>query len=92
VNDCPGLTCAAPEATFYLLVSCAGVIGKHSPDGKKIRNDRDFAAYLLEHAELAVFPGEDFGLSPYIRVSFANPPEVIEEAGRRLRRACRTLR
>ena len=65
---------------------------KHSPDGKKIRNDRDFAAHLLEHADLAVFPGEDFGLSPYIRVSFANPPELIEETRRRLRRACQTLR
>jgi aspartate aminotransferase len=91
VNDCAGLNCAAPAGTFYLLVSCAGVIGKHSPDGKKIRNDRDFAAYLLEHADVAVFPGEDFGLSPYIRVSFANPPAIIGEAGLRLRRACEAL-
>lgn len=91
VNDCPGLTCTAPEATFYLLVSCAGVIGKHSPDSRKIRNDRDLAAYLLEHADLAVFPGEDFGLSPYIRVSFANPLALIEEACRRLKRACEAL-
>jgi aspartate aminotransferase len=91
VNECPGLSCAAPEGTFYLLVSCAGVIGKQSPDGKKIRSDRDFAAYLLEHADVAVFPGEDFGLSPYIRVSFANPPAIIGEAGLRLRRACEAL-
>jgi len=92
VNECPGLTCSAPEATFYLLVSCADVIGKHSPDGTAIRNDRDFVAYLLEHADLAVFPGEDFGLSPYIRVSFANPVALIEEASRRLKRACAALR
>ena len=91
VNDCPGLSCSAPEGTFFLLVSCAEVVGKHSPDGKSIRNDRDFAAYLLEHADLAVFPGEDFGLSPYIRVSFANPPAIIGEAGQRLRRACEAL-
>jgi aspartate aminotransferase len=91
LNDCAGLTCGAPEGTFYLLVSCAGVIGKHSPDGRKIRTDRDFAAYLLEHADVAVFPGEDFGLSPYLRVSFANSPSTIDEAGRRLKRACAAL-
>jgi aspartate aminotransferase len=92
VNDCPGLTCSAPEGTFYLLVSCAGVIGKRAPDGTEISSDRDFASYLLQSADLAVFPGEDCGLSPYVRVSFANPPALIEEAGRRLKRACEALR
>jgi aspartate aminotransferase len=91
LNGCAGLSCEPPEGTFYLLVACAGVIGKRSPDGRKIRTDRDFAAYLLEHADVAVFPGEDFGLSPYIRVSFANPQSTIEEAGRRLKRACEVL-
>ena len=92
VNACAGLSCEPPEGTFYLLVACAGVIGKHSPDGKLIATDRDFAAYLLDHADLVVVAGEDFGLSPYIRVSFANPLSVIEEAGRRLQRACDALR
>jgi aspartate aminotransferase len=92
LNDCAGLSCAAPEGTFYLMVGCAGVIGKSSPDGNTIRTDRDFAAYLLEHADLVVFPGEDFGLSPYFRVSFANPLSIIEQAGRRLKRACEELR
>jgi aspartate aminotransferase len=92
VNECAGLGCAAPEGTFYLLVSCAGVIGKHAPDGMEISTDRDFAAYLLQSADLAVFPGEDCGVSPAIRVSFANPTDLIEEAGRRLRRACEALR
>lgn len=92
VNHCAGLSCTAPEATFYLMVSCAGVIGKHAPDGKQIRTDRDFAAHLLESADLAVFPGEDFGVSPAIRVSFANPPVRLEEAGIRLKRGCEALR
>ncbi|SDT07270.1 pyridoxal phosphate-dependent aminotransferase [Bradyrhizobium canariense] len=91
LNGCAGLSCELPEGTFYLLVCCAGVIGKRATDGREIRTDRDFAAYLLEHADVAVFPGEDFGLSPYIRVSFANAPPTIEEAGRRLKRACAAL-
>ena len=91
LNGCAGLSCEPPEGTFYLLVACAAVIGKHSPDGRKIQTDGDFTTYLLEHADVAVFPGEDFGLSPYFRVSFANPQSTIEEAGRRLRRACEAL-
>jgi len=92
VNDCAGLSCEPPEGTFYLLVGCAGVLGKTSPDGKVIATDRDFAAYLLDHADLAVFAGDDFGLSPYIRITFANPAAIIEEAGKRLKRACAALR
>jgi aspartate aminotransferase len=91
LNGCAGLSCEPPEGTFYLLVSCAGVIGKRSTDGRKIHTDRDFAAYLLEHADVAVFPGEDFGLSPYIRVSFAHSQSTLGEAGRRLKRACEAL-
>src|SRR5262249_34515194 len=91
LNGCAGLTCTAPEGTFYLFASCAGVIGKHSPDGRAIRTDRDFAAYLLERVDVGVVPGEDLGLSPYVRVSFANPITVIEEAGRRIGRACAEL-
>jgi aspartate aminotransferase len=61
------------------------------PDGKVIETDRDFSTYLLEEADVVVFPGEDLGLSPYIRVSFANPSSTIEEAARRLKRACEAL-
>jgi aspartate aminotransferase len=92
LNDCRGLSSTAPDGTFYLLVSCAGLTGTHTPDGRTIAGDRDVAAYLLEHADLAVFPGEDCGVSPYFRVSFANPLAIIEESGRRLQRACGALR
>lgn len=92
INGCDGLSCLPPEGTFYLLVRCAGVIGKRSPDGRQIGSDRDFAAYLLEHADLVVVAGEDFGLSPYIRVSFANPRELLEQAGQRLQCACAALK
>ena len=91
LNGCAGLSCEPPEGTFYLLVSCAGVIGKRLPNGDKVLTDRDFAGYLLDHADLVVLPGEDLGLSPYFRVSFANPRSAIEAAGQRLRHACEAL-
>lgn len=92
LNGCDGLCCTLPQGTFYLLVSCAGVIGKTTPHGKRIETDRDFTSYLLDSVDVSVFPGEDCGISPYIRVNFAVPIERIEEAGRRMGLACVALR
>jgi aspartate aminotransferase len=92
IGSCAGLSCAAPPGTFYLLVSCAGVIGKTKPDGKPILTDRDFAAHLLDAVDVVALPGEDFGLSPYLRLSFAQPIERLAEAGRRIAAACAALR
>ena len=88
---CEGLSWASPEGTFYLFASCAGVIGKRAPDGREIGTDRDFAAYLLDSVDVAVMPGEDLALSPYVRASFAKPVAVIEDAARRIGRACAAL-
>jgi aspartate aminotransferase len=91
LGRCEGLACLVPEGTFYLFASCAGAIGRHAPDGREIRSDRDFAAYLLDSVDVAVVPGADLGVSPYVRMSFANPPGVLAEAARRIKRACAAL-
>ncbi|WP_249680487.1 pyridoxal phosphate-dependent aminotransferase [Roseococcus pinisoli] len=92
LNACEGLACPVPEGSFYLFIDCAGVIGKRTPQGARIETDRDFAAYLLDTVDVVVVAGQDFGLSPYIRASFANPDALLEEAGQRIRRACAALR
>lgn len=40
---------------------------------------------------VAVLPGEDCGVSPYVRASFAVAPERLREAGVRIMRACAAL-
>ncbi|MFN4090317.1 MAG: pyridoxal phosphate-dependent aminotransferase [Alphaproteobacteria bacterium] len=92
LNQASGLTCRRPEGAFYVYPNCAGTIGKTTPSGKKIRSDDDFAAYLLESEKVVVVPGSAFGLSPYFRISYATADEVLEEAGRRIQRACAALR
>jgi len=42
-----------PEGAFYVYPSCAGAIGKKTPDGKTIENDTDFVNYLLESEGLS---------------------------------------
>ncbi|HEU0118504.1 MAG TPA: pyridoxal phosphate-dependent aminotransferase, partial [Alphaproteobacteria bacterium] len=47
LNQVPGLKCSKPEGAFYVYPSCAGLIGKKTPDGKVLNNDEDVAKYLL---------------------------------------------
>ena len=92
LNQAKGLTCHRPEGAFYVYPSCAGTIGKETPTGVKIGNDTDFANYLLDAEGVAVVQGEAFGLAPHFRVSYATSTEVLEEACRRIQRACAALR
>jgi len=92
LNECEGLTCATPEGAFYVYPSCEGVIGKTTPEGKKIETDGDFVTYLLESEGVAAVQGEAFGLSPYFRVSYATSNEALEEACKRIKKACAGLK
>ena len=92
LNQAKGLTCATPPGAFYVYPSCAGTIGKQTPDGRKIGNDEDFVKYLLETEGVAVVQGDAFGLSPYFRISYAAATEVLEDACSRIQRACASLR
>ncbi len=91
LNKIPGLSCARPEGAFYVYPSCAGCIGKTTPEGKKIASDGDFVTYLLEAEGVAAVQGEAFGLSPYFRISYATSTEALEEACVRIKRACEAL-
>ena len=82
----PGLACAAPHGAFYVYVSCAGWIGKRTPQGAVIEKDADVTAHLLEQG-VAVPNGAGYGRSPYFRVSFASSLANLEEACRRIARA-----
>ncbi len=91
LNEADGLECLTPEGAFYVYPSCAGCIGKKTPDGKTIETDSDFVTYLLESEGVACVQGEAFGLSPYFRISYATSMDSLKEACRRIQRACAAL-
>jgi aspartate aminotransferase len=91
LNRVPGLFCPRPEGAFYVYPSCAGLLGKKTPDGKTIASDEDFARYLLEAEGVAVVHGAAFGLAPHFRISYADSVEVLREACARIEHACRAL-
>ncbi len=91
LNEAEGLDCITPEGAFYVYPSCAGCIGRVTPDGKVIKTDEDFVTYLLESEGVAAVHGEAFGLSPNFRISYATSTEALTEACTRIQRACAAL-
>ena len=48
LNQARGITCNTPEGAFYVFPSCAGCLGKATPEGRTIGSDEDFCAYLID--------------------------------------------
>ncbi|WP_281301385.1 MULTISPECIES: pyridoxal phosphate-dependent aminotransferase [unclassified Iodidimonas] len=92
LNEAEGISCPLPDGAFYVYPSIAGLIGKSTPDGKRIETDLDFSTYLLEQESVAAVHGEAFGLSPHFRVSYATSSDILREACTRIQRACASLR
>jgi len=91
LNQATGLQCPTPEGAFYVYPSCAGTIGKTTPDGNTIATDDDFVTYILEAEGVAAVQGSAFGLSPHFRVSYSTSTEALTEACARIQRACAAL-
>jgi aspartate aminotransferase len=92
LNKASGIQCHKPEGAFYVYPSCAGTLGKTTPDGKLIETDEDFVTYLLESEGVAVVQGSAFGLAPFFRISYATSLAELEDACQRIQRACAALR
>jgi aspartate aminotransferase len=91
LNEAAGIQCSVPDGAFYVYPSCAGAIGKRTPDGDVIETDTDFAAYLLKAEGVAVVQGTAFGLAPHFRISYATSTEALRDACTRIQRACAAL-
>lgn len=91
LNQAAGLSCRVPDGAFYVFPSCAGLIGKRTPDGKVIETGTDFAMYLLDAFGVAVVPGSGFMASPYIHISYASSLHDLTRACARIIAACAAL-
>ncbi|MGH3934191.1 MAG: pyridoxal phosphate-dependent aminotransferase, partial [Pseudonocardiaceae bacterium] len=71
-----GVTCPVPHGAFYAYPSVKGLLGR-SLRGVTMRTSVELAAAVLEHAEVAVVPGEAFGTAGYLRLSYALSDEAL---------------
>jgi aspartate aminotransferase len=84
LNAMPGISCHTPDGAFYVFPNIAGCIGRTTAGGARIETDEDFALACLEEAHVALVQGAAFGMSPYLRISFATAERSLEEGMRRL--------
>ncbi|NDG48876.1 MAG: pyridoxal phosphate-dependent aminotransferase [Rhodospirillales bacterium] len=91
LNAAPGISCHKPEGAFYVFPNIAGCIGKTTKGGKLIESDSDFALALLEEKHVGTVMGAAYGMSPYIRISYATDTERLREACGRIQEFCREL-
>ena len=65
-----GVECPTPRGAFYAYASVKGLLGRELR-GTRPATSVELAAAILEHAEVAVVPGEAFGTPGYMRLSYA---------------------
>lgn len=82
----PGLTCTVPQGAFYVYPNVRNFIGRGG-----VRSTTDLAARLLNEAHVVVVPGEAFGTSEHIRLSYAVSSDVVDEGVKRMREYLATL-
>ena len=92
LNAIEGINCIKPNGAFYVFPSCKGLIGKKDKNGKKITSDTDFVESLLENNEVAVVQGSAFGLEGFFRISYATSMDKLQEAMKRIKLFCESLK
>ncbi len=92
LNAAPGIACHRPEGAFYVFPNIAGCLGRTTAGGTRIDTDEDFALACLEEAHVALVHGAAFGMSPYLRISYATDEQALEEGCRRIDRFVRAFR
>ncbi len=80
LNAIPGISCHKPEGAFYVFPNIAGLLGRTTAKGAKIDSDADFAEALLDEAHVALVAGAAFGMSPYVRISYATDDVSLDKA------------
>ena len=91
LNAAPGINCHRPEGAFYVFPNIAGCLGKTSAGGRRIETDSDFALGLLEEKHVAAVQGSAYGMSPYLRISYATDTASLREACSRIQEFCKGL-
>lgn len=85
LNAVPGFSCPVPQGAFYAYPDVTALLGREIA-GRRIESSQDLATLILEEAEVAVVPGEAFGPSGYLRLSYALGEEDLREGVGRIQR------
>jgi aspartate aminotransferase len=85
LNRIPGVVTPTPLGAFYVYPDVSGLLGREW-GGVTPTTSLELADLILDQAEVATVPGEAFGPSGYLRMSYALGDEALLEGVRRLQR------
>jgi aspartate aminotransferase len=85
LNKISGWHAPTPQGAFYVYSDVTGLLGKEW-GGKKIETSLELCDYMLDAAEVALVPGEAFGPSGYVRLSYALGDAQLLEGIQRLQK------
>ena len=91
LEELPELKCAEPDGAFYIFPEVKSYFGRKAGE-QVINNASDLVMYLLNDAHVSTVAGDAFGAPDYLRISFANSMENIEEGFRRIKKGLDNLR
>jgi aspartate aminotransferase len=83
LNQIDGVLCPVPDGAFYAYPSVAGLLGREIR-GRTPMTSAELAEIALDEVEVAVVPGEAFGPSGYLRLSYALSDDDLVEGITRL--------
>ena len=86
LNSLPYVTCAQPAGAFYAYPNVSEYMRRAGLAGTV-----ELARKLLDEARVIVVPGQAFGTSEHIRISYATSMAQIEEGLRRLDKLFRAV-
>jgi len=81
----PGFHTPEPKGAFYVYPDVTSLLGK-TWGGVEINSSLELCEYILEKAEVAIVPGEAFGPSGYLRMSYALGDDALIEGVQRLQK------
>lgn len=88
LNSIDGVNCPMPEGAFYAYADVRGLLGREFPGAAgplRPQTSAELAAMILDTVEVAVVPGEAFGPSGYLRLSYALGDEDLKTGMDRLK-------
>src|SRR5918912_163030 len=85
LNAIDGVVCPTPQGAFYAYASVRGVLGR-TIRGRTPTTSAELAELILDEVEVAVVPGEAFGPSGYLRLSYALGDEDLVEGVSRIQK------
>ena len=85
LNKIAGWVAPMPQGAFYVYSDVTGLLGREW-GGKTINTSLELCDYILDAVEVALVPGEAFGPSGYVRMSYALGDDAIVEGIARLQK------